>query len=55
MWIERPFAEVQKKHPVNPLDDHQQGCPLCDLADTKLGESGTNHPQAENSDYVNVR
>jgi hypothetical protein len=54
MWIERPFDQVQKKHPVRPLDDHQQDCPLCDLADAELGESGTNHLQAEDSDFVNV-
>jgi hypothetical protein len=55
MWIERLFAEVQKKHPVNSRTDHQQGCPLCDSADAKLGESGTNHLQAFDSDFVNVR
>ena len=55
MWIERPFAEVQKKHPVISWDDHQQGCPLCESGEAELGESGTNHLQAEDSDFVNIR
>jgi hypothetical protein len=55
VWIERLFPQVQKKHPVRYADDHQQACPLCDRADAKLGESGTNHPQAMDSDFVNVR
>ncbi len=54
MWIERLFAEVQGKHPVSPSDDHQQGCPLCDSADAELGESGTNHLQGFDSDFVNL-
>ncbi len=55
MWIERGFAEVQKKRPVSCRTDHQQGCPLCDSCDAELGESGTNHLQAEDSDFVNLR
>jgi hypothetical protein len=55
MWIERPFAEVQKKRPVSSRADHQQTCPLCDLAEAELGESGTNHLQTNDSDFVNIR
>ena len=55
MWIERPFAEVQKKRPVSSRTDHQQGCPLCDSYNAELGESGTNHSGLLDSDLVNLR
>lgn len=55
MWIERLFAEVQGKRPVNSRAGHQQGCSLCGFADAKLGESGTNHPRAFDSNFVHLR